>query len=1337
MAQTKTYQIVINGVKESIEVVNKLNDSLKAVDEKIQKIGNSSVKVNASSGGSSGGGSKSSLSEEEKLANQIAQTDAKRAAYSKEIYQSYMASKDALKETLADQNQLAASQRLQLDQYSNTMQGIKQHLADLKTVINTTDLGDSEGIEKMTAEANELTNKLKEMEEAYGQFGRNVGNYQSAADGFQKINIEVGGVTREFTSARDALKTLSNELKTMAINGEQGTDKFKDLQNAVAKLSSEMKDATVSSQAMDNLLDTLKSFGSIGQITQGFSALFGFDDSEIERSIQKLVALQNAMQGLESIQQQIKSGEGIGGWIAKSNEALDNFVDKLLGAKKAEESLTEATTAASTAQNAQAKATAAATVAQNGLTKATKATTIATKALKIGLASLGIGLVIMAITTLITYWDDIKKEFTETVPMLKNLGKWFNQLRSIISGVGTAIANYLLQPINTLIKVVTSIVKGNFEEIPNIIKEGFKKTYDFIGNYQKGRNRELQRQQDEANKELREKQKKALDEQEADAEARYGRDTRRTQEYLKKRIELIKGNSEEEIKERKELERRLWTEQRKEREDNSKKSLATAKQNAKHEAEIEKQLQKNKLDEMKDGFRKKLLELENEHMEMVRKLRENGMSEANAEAEARKVTIAKKQRLYDEEIKQQQEALEKMQQQENKALDERIRIDADRIKNEIESLKKQFSSQNTLGIVDSDEIKAFTEGLSVVHKKMLDIYNKASKLQNKNNGLSNDKYNKQKDKVVQDMLGISPKEFAKDAEKYTQAFEEQFSKQLFMISKSGAGLVDNLDDAVKAAYEDIERNRQDILLQIKKYIEERKKLLKEGYDSEERQAEEAEKKRYDAEQKRIDKESTDIMKLYSSQIFKGEEEEAEKTYQLLENLKKQYEVNEKVHQANITNIKQEARNKNKQLDNEMLQESSNTYQTYYRGIENVVRNSLSKISANQDTPIKKLKEYKAALQTNLKQIENAMKQANIDLTNGFITEEQYDSTIATLTSLKTEIVEKFKEIGFEIKQEVPNFLQSAQQYIQGGFELFSTIMDAVWDAQDTQFDKEQDELDKWNEELDNKLSEQRSIISEHTSAVESMESELATARGSRRQNLIDQINAEMLARKAARKEEKKLEKEKEKAEEKQEELDKKRKKAEYERQILQAIVNGAMSVTYAAMNPWPVPAIPMMALAAATTAAQLAIMSSNKPYAQGGQLDGGVAVGNRHRDGGIKVLGGHAEIEGGEFITNRYTTSKNVDLLSYINSKKKKIDVSDLLEFYGGKGVKKSVTSVSHFKYENGGLIPTLSNEYSLDDRLISAFEQYSERPVYVSVVDINNKQADVKRVQALAGLND
>ena len=56
-------------------------------------------------------------------------------------------------------------------------------------------------------------------------------------------------------------------------------------------------------------------------------------------------------------------------------------------------------------------------------------------------------------------------------------------------------------------------------------------------------------------------------------------------------------------------------------------------------------------------------------------------------------------------------------------------------------------------------------------------------------------------------------------------------------------------------------------------------------------------------------------------------------------------------------------------------------------------------------------------------------------------------------------------------------------------------------------------------------------------------------------------------------------------------------------------------------------------------------------------------------------------------------------------------------------------------KFADGGTIPMLNNDYNFDDRLLSAFEDYSNRPVYVSVVDINNKQDDVRRVQTLAGL--
>lgn len=161
-----------------------------------------------------------------------------------------------------------------------------------------------------------------------------------------------------------------------------------------------------------------------------------------------------------------------------------------------------------------------------------------------------------------------------------------------------------------------------------------------------------------------------------------------------------------------------------------------------------------------------------------------------------------------------------------------------------------------------------------------------------------------------------------------------------------------------------------------------------------------------------------------------------------------------------------------------------------------------------------------------------------------------------------------------------------------------------------------------------------------------------------------------------------------------------------------------------------------MALAAATTAAEIAIMAANKPYAKGGQLEGGQIVGNRHRDGGVKVLGGRAEVEGGEYITNRITTQKNIDILDYINGKHKRLTLDDFVDFYGGSKVRNSIISSTPKRmFEEGGVLPTLRNDYDINDSMLSALEYYNNRPVVVSVVDIIDKEVDVKRVQTLAGL--
>jgi hypothetical protein len=307
------------------------------------------------------------------------------------------------------------------------------------------------------------------------------------------------------------------------------------------------------------------------------------------------------------------------------------------------------------------------------------------------------------------------------------------------------------------------------------------------------------------------------------------------------------------------------------------------------------------------------------------------------------------------------------------------------------------------------------------------------------------------------------------------------------------------------------------------------------------------------------------------------------------------------------------------------------------------------------------------------------------------------------------------------------------QWVQAIGQSVNTILSSLSEIQSNEYDKMIEQQEKYIEEYENMLDKQKNITQEHASAVESIEDELSTARGDRRQQLIDQLNAEMAAQRASLAQEKKIEREREKAEEKKKKLEHDQAVAKKKMQEAQAYINMAMAISMAAVNSWPIPAIPMMALAAAAGAAQIAAIKSQNIPSYG---SGGVIQGKSHREGGVKVLGGQAEVEGGEFITNKVTTSKNVDLLEYINSKRKRINIDDLIEFYGGNSpVKKNIQTV-RTKFADGGVVPTLRTDINLSDRLLTAFEDYSNRPTVVSVVDIIDRTKTVNDVKVMAGLD-
>lgn len=1332
----KIYTIQINGIEQSIKQVDALKAILDALDARIKELESRNISIDAknvnetSASSSNGGDNTSALREEDTLLKQIQKTEEKIAEVRRDEYQELLNQKEILKETKNESASRFAEDSLALKEYSNTMAGVKEHLADLKKAMQFKDL-DSDEFKKMAAEANELNSKLKEAEESYGQFGRNVGNYANGvAEGLQKITIDVGGATREFSNAREASRELGMELKTMAANGQQGTKEFKELQKAVAKLNSDMKDATVSSQAMDNLLDTMQSFAAIGQVTQGFSALFGFDNDEIERSIQKLVALQNAMQGIEKIQQQINSQEGIGGWLAKGNSMIDSFVEKLVGAKKAQEELNAADKAGKVASEGLA-------AAETAQAAATSTATVATKALSLALKTIGIGLIISAVATLITYWKDIYKWFTDTVPALKNLGTWFGKIRAMAVGVGSAIVNYMVQPLATLVKVIKAVIQGNFSDIPKIIGEGVKKTFNVVENYQKGYNKETERQQQVHNKKMLKEQEEANEEWIKNEEAKNGKSLKLTKEYVEKQMDIINKQLANEdvgsdkykelIKKRNELQRTLWSAEREEREKNNKKN-ADANKKALEEEKKQIEEARNAINSltmrlMDEGLNKKLMQLDEEKRQTLAKLKQNSQSYLEVEKMYEQLRLKEVKDFLKDMSKAVDESRKKIEQQS-------FSVDISSIKaqiNEIDQLlnKQKYDAPVVKTLVSNDDYIKLTQGISKERlkeaKEIYDHYREYSELEQANIEVQ---YKRELDIIRSYGLleeGTLQESFTKrlrDQRKYqTESFENLRASLVDRRELLRTEATKEYENSSANTYNSYSAQTEDLTKQAIK-IKDAMLAISKSYNGDLSKMTKEDKKSYDELQDNFTETLAQMQTLYANY-------EIERV-----TLKKNYD--QKLVDIDIETAEKMSANQEQYF---------NTQISNYREFNSKLSKEISKQPIydkagfgiiNLKETKKNYKEIQKAAEESLGNIKLDKQVLSVSFNKGLISPEAYNAVLTQLNDLEQSTKDNLKSVQENLKNLGTDFWGSINQWLQQVGQTMNTILSSLSEIQSNKYDEMISKQEEYIDEYSDLLDKQKDKTQEYADAVKNIEDELSTARGDRRQQLIDQLNAEMAAQRASLEQEKKIEKEKEKAEEKKKKLEHDQAVAKKKMQLAQAAINMAMAISMAGVNSWPIPAIPMMALAAAAGAAQIAAIASQNIPSYG---SGGVIQGKSHAQGGVKVLGGQAEVEGGEYITNKVTTAKNVDLLEYINSKRKRINIDDLIEFYGGNSpVKKNIQTV-RTKFADGGVVPTLRTDINLSDRLLTAFEDYSNRPTVVSVVDIIDRTQTVNEVKTMAGL--
>lgn len=166
---------------------------------------------------------------------------------------------------------------------------------------------------------------------------------------------------------------------------------------------------------------------------------------------------------------------------------------------------------------------------------------------------------------------------------------------------------------------------------------------------------------------------------------------------------------------------------------------------------------------------------------------------------------------------------------------------------------------------------------------------------------------------------------------------------------------------------------------------------------------------------------------------------------------------------------------------------------------------------------------------------------------------------------------------------------------------------------------------------------------------------------------------------------------------------------DWKNSMIQVAIQTALGIAKAvAQNPM-FGGLPGSAIAAATGAVQLGIIGAKKPvapkFAKGGIADGGLLVGNSHKQGGILL-----EAEGGEAIINKKSTKRYAALLSAINQ--------------AGGGV--AIPSKGNGIFAQGGLV----NDGGYGMRSVRS-NQVKYPPIYVTVEEINRGQANYAQIIA------
>lgn len=560
--------------------------------------------------------------------------------------------------------------------------------------------------------------------------------------------------------------------------------------------------------------------------------------------------------------------------------------------------------------------------------------------------------------------------------------------------------------------------------------------------------------------------------------------------------------------------------------------------------------------------------------------------------------------------------------------------------------------------------------------------------------------------------------------------QKDYNRQLRQIENStDEGQYEFAKNAVNARYQsrlDAERFDEDINSRVdyhNKVKDLETKQANELLEIEKERLEAIRKENVNAENERYEDLRQSIEKTLELARNSGDEENQK-------SLNKQLQENERQHlralslierqgQQDINRVVNESLKERSDITKKALNEQINEYDEFASKVQNRLQNTLQTNEWGFTTSEwrKGLKTAEKDVKTAIEGIEQTLSNAKKEFEKGNLTFLDYNDIKEQGNRAKESLSSDLKDIRRNIKENIETDIAAFNQYFTAAFQGLGDVLGWLNERAMAELDYQRDMLDKENELLDKKLQEQEDITSRHKERIDEIEDELKTARGDRRDALIDALNEQIAAQRKSLVEEQKIEKQKEALKQKEDALELERKKKQREQDIIQAIISTALATANGlATKPFVPVGIAMGSLATSLGLAQIAIMRSTK-YAEGGLLRG-----KDHAHGGIKTP--YGELEGNEFVINKSTTMKNLSLIDFINSNKKKLDLSDFIGYFN-KTSKPALKNTSNgLKFANGGLLERFSPERNLNLNIRSV----------VAVKDIIDATDGYNRVQVLAG---